>query len=166
MTVTISAGPVPPVIDSFAGRWAFLSSFWRQDFVYGGQQWKHREGAFQAFKTTDPDLRVKIARIEKPSEAKAAGRALVLRGDWDTISKRVMLDLMLAQFGQNPHMAEKLAATAGAVLVEGNTWHDQLWGDCRCGDPCHPECRVPGQNALGHLLMAVRFTWSPWAVAA
>jgi predicted NAD-dependent protein-ADP-ribosyltransferase YbiA (DUF1768 family) len=35
---------------------------------------------------------------------------------------------VLAKFRHNAELADKLVATTGALLVEGNTWHDQIWG--------------------------------------
>jgi predicted NAD-dependent protein-ADP-ribosyltransferase YbiA (DUF1768 family) len=49
-------------------------------------------------------------------------------------------------------LARQLLDTHGVLLVEGNTWHDQVWGSCRCDD----HCDTPGGNALGVILMAVR----------
>lgn len=37
-------------------------------------------------------------------------------------------------------------------LVEGNTWHDQVWGDRRC--PAHTG--HDGFNALGRMLVMLR----------
>jgi ribA/ribD-fused uncharacterized protein len=163
--MTDSLAPAPAdrmparVIDSFTGRYSFLSSFYVEPFVYAGMRWYHREGAFQAHKTLDPVTREQIAAMRTPKEAKAAGRAVVLRADWDDISKQVMLDVMLAQFRQSRHMAAGLTATGDATLIEGNTWHDQIWGDCQCG---RAACAPPGLNFLGRCLEAVRFVHAPW----
>ena len=50
-------------------------------------------------------------------------------------------------------MRKLLVATDNARLVEGNTFHDNFWGDCRCGGP---RCSESGVNMLGELLMAER----------
>ena len=63
-----------------------------------------------------------------------------------------MEEIVLAKFRHNADLAEKLVATSGAVLVEGNTWHDQTWGSCSCDG--HRD--TPGANALGVILMWVR----------
>ena len=57
-----------------------------------------------------------------------------------------------SKFTHNADLRERLLATRGALLVEGNTWHDQTWGSCVC--PQHAE--VPGDNALGVILMTLR----------
>uniref|UniRef100_UPI00345E83CD NADAR domain-containing protein n=1 Tax=uncultured Duncaniella sp. TaxID=2768039 RepID=UPI00345E83CD len=46
----------------------------------------------------------------------------------------------------NPALAEKLIATGDAELVEGNYWHDTVWG----------VCDGVGENHLGKILMRVR----------
>ena len=51
-----------------------------------------------------------------------------------------------------PELREKLLATGNEELVEGNTWHDNIWGNCSC-DCCK---KIEGQNKLGKLLMQVR----------
>ena len=43
-------------------------------------------------------------------------------------------------------------ATAPAPLLEGNYWHDNYWGDCKC-KTCE---KTEGQNKLGRILMIVR----------
>ena len=38
------------------------------------------------------------------------------------------------------------------LLIEGNTWHDNYWGDCSCN-----RCKSKsGENMLGILLMELR----------
>jgi predicted NAD-dependent protein-ADP-ribosyltransferase YbiA (DUF1768 family) len=48
-------------------------------------------------------------------------------------------------------LADRLVATHPHKLVEGNTWHDQFWGDCHCG-----RCPGEGENMLGVALMELR----------
>ena len=63
-----------------------------------------------------------------------------------------MLLCLRLKFRQNPRLRECLLSTQDAVLVEGNTWHDNYWGNCRCR-----KCRRhKGLNRLGRLLMQVR----------
>jgi predicted NAD-dependent protein-ADP-ribosyltransferase YbiA (DUF1768 family) len=45
-----------------------------------------------------------------------------------------------------------LLATGDEELIEGNTWHDNTWGNCVC-----QKCQdIPGRNMLGMLLMELR----------
>ena len=51
-----------------------------------------------------------------------------------------------------PTLREKLLATDNEELVEGNTWHDNTWGECSC-----ERCKdIKGQNRLGKMLMQIR----------
>ena len=47
---------------------------------------------------------------------------------------------------------EQLLFTEGFDLVEGNHWHDNIWGDCSC-NKCNG---TKGTNYLGKILMTVR----------
>ena len=62
-----------------------------------------------------------------------------------------MRALLWAKFSAEP-LRTRLLATGEAQLVEGNTWHDQTWGQCQCV----AHVGQPGRNLLGRLLMEVR----------
>jgi ribA/ribD-fused uncharacterized protein len=143
------------VIAEFRGSWRFLSNFWPCAVRYDGALYPSAEHAYQAAKTTDPDMRLYIAQCRTPGEAKRAGRDLPLRPGWDgPLRTKVMLMVVADKFLRNPELAGWLAATGGARLVEGNTWHDNFWGDCHCGKLSG--CSLPGRNLLGLLLEGVR----------
>jgi predicted NAD-dependent protein-ADP-ribosyltransferase YbiA (DUF1768 family) len=63
-----------------------------------------------------------------------------------------MYRIQLAKYRQNPHLRAALLATGDAELEEGNWWHDNTWGNCKC-ERC---CGVEGYNMLGNILMKVR----------
>lgn len=63
-----------------------------------------------------------------------------------------MESVVTSKFVHNPDLADRLRSTGGSLIVEGNVWHDQIWGGCSCSR--HRD--VPGGNALGVILMAVR----------
>jgi predicted NAD-dependent protein-ADP-ribosyltransferase YbiA (DUF1768 family) len=63
-----------------------------------------------------------------------------------------MEEVVRAKFDHNTDLARRLVGTEGSLLVEGNTWHDQIWGSCRCDE----HCDIPGANALGVILMTAR----------
>jgi ribA/ribD-fused uncharacterized protein len=143
-------------IRGFSGEYAFLSNFHLSPVTVGdGLVYPSGEHAFQAQKTPDRPTRERIARLATPGEAKGAGRHVALRSDWERIKKQVMLRVVLGKFcrNENDELARLLCATGRAPLVESNTWHDNYWGDCRCG---RPSCSEPGKNYLGGILMAVR----------
>ena len=134
-------------ITSFSGRNRFLSNFYEADVVLDGVGFPTVEHAYQAAKTENFKLRMRIRRVEKPAHAKAMGRDLKLLPDWDTKLKiPVMRDLLMQKFSRKP-LSLWLAATGGRELIEGNTWGDTFWGECPLGN---------GENNLGILLMEVR----------
>lgn len=144
------------IIDSFKGDHRFLSNFWFFDnhIHYGNATYPTVEHFFVAMKTTDLDQRRTIAQIEKPGAVKRAGRELNLRDDWDDIKYSVMRYAVEWKFQQNPDLAQQLLNTKNALLIEGNYWHDQTWGNCYCEEHTDQD----GQNALGTILMNTRLT--------
>ena len=110
------------------------------------------EQDFQAEKTFDLQERVEILIADGPAEAKRLGQKCTLREDWPEVRIGIMRHLVLRKFLDHRELAVALFQTGDAELVEGNTWHDNLWGDCSC-DSC--EGKV-GENHLGHILMEIR----------
>lgn len=144
----------PAIIGDFRGRWAFLSNFHPAVLTWSGITYPSSEHAFNAGKTLDPDRRRWIAAAPTPREAKRRGRSVDLRPEWDEkVRYQVMTEVLHAKFGCHPARIEALLSTGDAQLVEGNTWHDNVWGDCRCG---RGACTTQGANHLGRLLMKLR----------
>lgn len=140
-------------ISEFRGKYRFLSSYYPKPVIYEGVRYPSREHAFHAAKTSDPDLRLQIAACGSPAEAKRLGQRVPLREDWTAVRVGVMTELIAAQVADDAFLADRLLDTGNATLREGNTWHDQIWGDCRCG---RPACAAPGENRLGRAWMQVR----------
>lgn len=141
-------------IDRFVGRWGFLSNFHLSPLAYEGIVYRTGEHAFNAGKTLSPVLRRRIARTRTPKAAKKLGRRLDLRPGWDNIARYdVMWDVLWAKFAHKPGRAAALLSTGDALLIEGNTWHDNHWGCCVCP---REKCAAPGQNHLGRMLMELR----------
>lgn len=139
-------------IRSFRGDHSFLSNFHWSSFTWDGAVWPTSEHAFQAAKSADPNVREQIRQLSTPAKAKQAGRQVQLISDWETRKDAAMLEILRAKF-RDPNLLAALLATGDSFLVEGNTWHDNYWGDCTCNQEA---CKAPGRNRLGHLLMAVR----------
>lgn len=139
------------VITVFDGNFAFLSNFYPSPITISGETYPTVEHAFQALKTYDVEARKMIAAAPTPGKAKAMGRAVVLRADWEEIKEDVMKICLKAKFNI-PELREKLLATGDAYLVEGTVWHDNEWGSCNC-DRCK---NIVGKNKLGNALMAIR----------
>lgn len=141
------------MINNFSEKHFFLSNFYNCYLTYEGVVFCSTEAAFQAAKTLDISERERIARLS-PSDAKKAGRKLAIRPDWEDVKDKVMYDVCLAKFTQNDslRLKERLFATGDEELVEGNTWHDNCWGDCSC-----EKCKnIKGENRLGKILMKIR----------
>ena len=139
------------MINCFDGKFAFLSNFY-PSLIFDGNIWFPTvEHYFQAAKTTNMEEYISIAFIETPGKAKRFGKKVTLRPDWEEVKDQVMLDALRKKF-EIPALREKLLATGDEELVEGNTWHDNTWGNCSC-----ERCKnIEGQNKLGKLLMQVR----------
>lgn len=144
--------PAPLVIDNFKGEYEFLSNFFRTTFRWNGYTGPSSEAHYMADKTLDEDLKAQIYAAPSPGQAKRLGRTVVLRPGWDEGEKFLTMRSVLEAKFADPELARLLLATGDALLIEGNTWHDQVWGDCHC-----PEHRCwPGKNHLGRTLMALR----------
>ena len=135
------------IIDSFRGKYYFLSNFFPAEVTYNGLTYQNNEAAFQAQKTYSKEERIEFTTLE-PRDAKRRGRRVRLRKDWEQVKDRIMEEIVRAKFSQNEELKEQLLATGDAQLVEGNRWNDRYWGvDIRSG---------VGENHLGKILMKVR----------
>lgn len=146
------------IVDGFTGDWYFLSNFSPSPITIDKIQYPTVEHAFQAHKTTDMVTREFIAGLPTPGHAKRAGWNLPatspLRPDWNDVRVRTMRDLIKLKFAPGGDLTRKLIETYPARLVEANNWHDNFWGDCRCGRP--GTCRADGVNQLGKDLVVWR----------
>ena len=139
------------MIKTFDGEYAYLSNFYSSPIIYEGIQYPTVEHAFQAAKSLDMVKRQEIANATTPGIAKRLGRRVTLRPDWEEVKDDVMYQLLILKF-QNPIAKARLIETGCEYLVEGNTWHDNHFGNCTC-NRCQHIC---GQNVLGTSLMRVR----------
>lgn len=139
------------VIDRFENRYDFLSNFYNAPVEYEGLVYRNNEAAFQSAKTVDMEERKRFIAYP-PSVAKLEGRNLFLRSDWEEVKDGVMYDVVKDKFIRNSDLKKRLLNTGEAVLIEGNWWHDNYWGNCTC-----LKCLdIPGKNQLGITLMKVR----------
>ena len=140
------------MITEFDGKYAFLSNFFYAPFVYDGIIYPTNEHFFQAMKTLDQEKRKQIAEAKTPGAAKRMGRQVQLREDWEQVKYTAMRVGVERKFDAHPGLAKKLIATGDAILIEGNSWHDNTWGSCFC-----PKCAaIAGNNWLGEILMERR----------
>lgn len=147
-------------IDTFRGSYYFLNNTDDSPLWWQGISYPTAEHAFHAGKTLDQNLRQQIADASTWREAKAMGRKLKLRTsreEWDNTDRHQVMGEVLATKFSIPSFRDRLIATGTALLIEGNTHHDQDWGCCRC--PQH--AGRPGANLLGKALMRQRTALNP-----
>ena len=133
------------MINSFTGNYSFLSNFYQVTIEYDGLRFTSVEAAYQAAKCANVKDRYPFTAMA-PSEAKRAGRRVVLREDWENVKISVMRELLIFKFCTQPSLARWLLRTGNEELVEGNNWNDRFWG----------VCNGEGENQLGKLLMEIR----------
>lgn len=144
------------MIDSFTGRWNFLSNFFPVEIEHQGIKYPSVEHYYVAMKVKNDqqidgkyigyvDCRELISKIKTPGEAKRFGRTLKIRKDWDNVKFDVMLWGVREKF-KKEELKEMLLNTGDQQLIEGNFWNDTYWG----------VCKGVGENNLGKILMRVR----------
>jgi ribA/ribD-fused uncharacterized protein len=120
--------------------------------VFDGVTYLTVEHAYQAAKTADPAERLAIQYAQTPGQAKRLGRKVTVRPGWWDGGQLVAMERLLRQkFAPGTELAARLLETGDQFLAEGNNWHDQFWGNCRCA-----RCKAQGANHLGKLLMKIR----------
>lgn len=132
------------MINSFSGKYDFLSNFYTCTVKYDGLTFTNAEAAFQSAKVTNMDSRKQFCNLP-PAQAKRLGRKVQLRKDWEDVKDQVMYDVLRAKFS-NKKLCLLLLCTGDKELVEGNWWGDTYWG----------VCRGKGENKLGNMLMQLR----------
>jgi ribA/ribD-fused uncharacterized protein len=138
------------IIDSFTGKNRFLSNFYPCMVYLDGVSYPSVEHAYQAAKTLDKTLRVQFQSCTS-AESKRLGTKLPLRSDWEQIKLQVMQNLLEQKFSKGSSLWNMLEKTKGNTLVEGNYWHDNVYGSCTCR-----KCGDKGRNELGKMLMQIR----------
>jgi hypothetical protein len=118
-------------IDKFSEEEAFLSNFYPSPLVYKGKEYKTVEHAYQSQKTLDDLEQEWVRNMDTPGKAKKTGQKVHMRKDWETVKDDIMLELVRIKFS-DPELLEKLLNTKNYILVEGNYWHDNHFGNCSC----------------------------------
>ena len=109
------------------------------------------EHFFVAMKSLDVSVRLEVARIGHPAEAKEFGNSIKLRPDWSHVRRSVMLFALRQKF-EHKHMKQALLDSGHQNIVHEVHWHDNFWASCVC-----PSCvDAEKHNLLGVCLMKVR----------
>lgn len=137
-------------INSFNGGYSYLSNFYDAPVLIDGIRYLNSEAAYQAGKV-EPDRRGMFSNLSA-YQAKKLGKSVQIRKGWDDKRADHMRKVVHEKFMQNPTLARALICTGDTELEEGNSWHDNFFGNCYC-----PKCLdTPGQNMLGKILMDER----------
>jgi len=124
---------------------SFLSNFYESSIELDAVVYRNAEAAYQAMKSNDSLVRVKFINLNGAS-AKALGKRIELRNDWNDIKLDMMYKIVKNKFMQNSTITKLLIDTNDKVIIEGNNWGDIYWGICN----------GIGENNLGKILMKVR----------
>lgn len=133
------------MIDSFKGKYAFLSNFYPSPVRRFEYMFPTVENAYQASKCINLGDIPRFVKMP-PSGAKRLGGIIKRVDGWDAIRITVMRELLELKFEHGSAMADLLIKTGEEQLVEGNNWGDRFWG----------VRRGSGENHLGLLLMQIR----------
>lgn len=120
------------------------------DVGFGNHWYRTSEHAFAAAKAANRDQHDGVRRQEDPGRAKALGRKVILRPDWEEVKFDMMWTILEAKFAQNADALAVLKYTEGRAIYEGNNWADRIWGVTQDGK------QWVGRNALGIQLMNLR----------
>ncbi|MBK8631935.1 MAG: NADAR family protein [Sphingomonadales bacterium] len=137
-------------IAGFFGDYRFLSNFWLAPVPMYGATYPSVEHAYQAAKSSSADERLAMLRAAGSAAAKALGRRVTLRPDWEAAKTHFMLALVRRKFA-DPVLGNRLIATGHAAIFEETTrWNDTVWGIVAC------PVGYRGGNRLGQILESVR----------
>jgi N-glycosidase YbiA len=132
-----------------SGPWGFLSNLYPCEVRFEERTFKSAEHAYQFGKPRDRAVAEWMMVAPSASLCAQAAHGLLprqVRKDWSAVKVPRMRAVLLAKFGQNAELANRLRATGEAHLIEESTT-DALWGVGRKGT---------GKNMLGTLLMETR----------
>lgn len=134
-------------IEEFRKDYFFLSNFYPVTITYK----ENKFPTLGAKCTLKADIE-KILNCKSPGGAKRLGRRVAIQDNWDTKRVDIMRQLLRDKFCNNPHLKELLTNTGTRKIIEGNLFHDNYWGQCKCAK----HQNTPGKNMLGELIMEIR----------
>lgn len=132
-------------INRFVGRYSFLSNFYPSTLYIDGRSYSTAEHAYQAYKTSDDNLKEEIRKTKTPLDAKKYGKIIDLTSDWNLLRIDAMKTIIREKF-KNPLLRELLKETIDHKLIHENKFNDRFWG----------VCGGVGENWLGIIIEAER----------
>lgn len=132
-------------INQFTGDYEFLSNFYNAPIFFNGLSFQNAEAAFEAQRTDDINVRKRFCRLSG-NKAKALGRRVEERDNWNYEKEDIMRKIVHEKFKTHKELAQKLIATGDEELINVNTWRDSYWGISNGS----------GKNKLGRILMEIR----------
>jgi ribA/ribD-fused uncharacterized protein len=156
------------VINSFRDEYRFLSNFYESIIIINNKVYKSVEHWYQASKADNETLHEYIRNLPTPGNTKGVWKKKFVmipiegikeqkpiqvrkRKDFNNINIDIMRQGINLKF-EILSLRKLLNQTKGKMLIEGNTWHDNFWGNCSC-EVCK---NIEGENWLGKLLMEER----------
>lgn len=137
----------------FRGEYKFLSNFYKTNFKYKNLTFMTSEHAYQWEKAKNNNYKEKIYKANSPREAKNISKEVVMIDNWNTLKYNLMYGILKCKF-KNLELKKKLLDTENKELIEGNYWHDNIWGECCCKGCLKKD--KSNINNLGKILMKIR----------
>lgn len=100
----------------FRGEYYFLSNFYPINIKYEGITYPSAENAFQAAKCAFQKDKLIFTKINA-AEAKALGKKIKIRSDWEKIKEKIMAQIIDIKFN-NVDLAARLKAVNNEIIEE------------------------------------------------
>jgi predicted NAD-dependent protein-ADP-ribosyltransferase YbiA (DUF1768 family) len=158
---------MPNCIDSFKGKYAFLSDSYLASSRYESDFYGCEAAAFAAARIINVADRISfMAGNCSPWQVQKRLKTIPrkwIRPDWSSIQVDVLRKIMCERFTCSP-AREWLLDTGDALLINGNLHHDNFLGTCFCQTAptstlkygAHALCKGVSQNIRGKMLMQLR----------
>lgn len=136
----------------FHKEYDFLSNFYPCIIETKNYTFPTVEHAYQAAKTLKREEKILISKTKTPGKAKALGKSLTLRKDWEIVKIPLMTKFLYLKFN-DPILKDKLL-NVSEEIIEHNYWHDNFWGKCICTKCVNKK----SFNILGRILSMIKDT--------
>ena len=124
-------------------------------FVFEGKEYFSSETAYQVKNAEcnghhDTAMKIRMHAKKDAYKAKRMAKNITEKPEWSGKKVKVMKEILVAKFSQNPDLKKKLLSTGDAKLCEGTG--DKCWG---CGTPIAKSKTIKvkslqGKNMLGN----------------